>query len=286
MVWRKSTYRVMALERKSAHFLDLLARKDRTVERMEKVHHEHEATLVAVSDALERRSIPHTSCDRTAMPDPSPFDLVVTIGGDGTFLAASHRVGSSPVLGVVSSEASVGHFCAGRGEDFHRILDDLLEDRLRPIALQRIEVRLGGRPARELVLNEILFCHANPAATSRYIIRVGDLEEEQKSSGLWIATAAGSTGAIGSAGGRVLRPTSRRIQYLVREPFYPARRGYRLSRGSLDTAPIELASKMEDGRVYVDGPHITYPVPFGERVTIRRADTPLTVYGMKLGRSG
>jgi len=46
----------------------------------------------------------------------------------------------------------------------------------------------NGEPIPELVLNEVLIAHSNPAATSRYIIEVDDMKEEQRSSGLWIST--------------------------------------------------------------------------------------------------
>ena len=54
------------------------------------------------------------------------------------------------------------------------------------------------------VLNDILICHHNPGAMSRYYLTVGRVREEQRSSGVWIATAAGSSGGLHSAGGKVL----------------------------------------------------------------------------------
>ena len=50
----------------------------------------------------------------TAPPARKP-DLVVTIGGDGTLLAASHAIGDTPILGINSApDFSVGFFCSGR----------------------------------------------------------------------------------------------------------------------------------------------------------------------------
>ena len=76
-----------------------------------------------------------------------------------------------------------------------------------------MRVELNGESLHDRVLNEALFCHASPAATSRYILRVARADgaepdvladEEQKSSGLWVGPAAGSTAAQRSAGGSVL----------------------------------------------------------------------------------
>ena len=55
-----------------------------------------------------------------------------------------------------------------------------------------------------------------PAAMTSYTLDIGSVSEPQRSSGLWIATAAGSTAAIRAAGGCILPLRSRKLQYLVR----------------------------------------------------------------------
>src|SRR5205814_3511997 len=100
-------------------------------------------------------------------------------------------------------------FCAARKGTIHTTLHAALAGKLRRVSLARMRVDLNGVCIHRRVLNEALFCHASPAATSRYILRVTSPdgtseEEEQKSSGMWIGPAAGSTAAQRSAGGRVL----------------------------------------------------------------------------------
>lgn len=281
VLYRKTTFQTLALERRDANFLDLLERKDTTVRKMEIVHRQHVACLERVQSALESLGLPYTSVERSAMRKAKGHDLIVTVGGDGTFLSASHHVLDVPVLGVVSSDSSVGHFCGGHADNIQALLEDVLRGRVRPIRLQRLQVTLGDQVVPELALNEVLFCHKNPASTSRYFVSLDGHEEEQKSSGVWIATAAGSTAAIGSAGGRVLPPGSRRIQYLVREPYYPAREHYKLLRGFVTAArPLVFASKMDQGQIFIDGPHISYPFGFGERLRVETASHPLVVYAM------
>src|SRR6185436_3893799 len=102
-----------------------------------------------------------------------------------------------------------------------------LEGKLRPSLLSRMRVSLNGKTLHARVLNEALFCHASPAATSRYILglnRKGKAtgKEDQRSSGIWIGPAAGSTAAQRSSGGKILPLTSKHIQYVVREPYTPA----------------------------------------------------------------
>ena len=108
-----------------------------------------------------------------------------------------------------------------------------------------MRVDLNERLLHNRVLNEALFCHASPAATSRYMLRllkgaagtraeqVVD-EEEQKSSGLWVGPAAGSTAAQRSAGGAVLPLTSQKIQFVVREPYVGADARTRMTVGLVE----------------------------------------------------
>ena len=131
------------------------------------------------------------------------------------------------------------------------------------------------------MLNEILVCHANPAAVSSYFLHVDGHEEAQRSSGIWIATPAGSTAAIRSAGGLVLPIHSDNFQFLVREPYQRPDSTYRQIKGIRPFGtPVELISKMRQGRIYVDGPHISYPFTIGDRLRLDFEVPPLLVFGL------
>jgi NAD+ kinase len=283
VVYRKSTYQTIALERRDAHFLDLLERRDPTVRLMEQVHKQNTRSLETVVETLMGLGIKHTTMERGTVRKFQGLDLVIAVGGDGTFLNASHRMPAGvPLLGVVSSDASEGHFCATTSAAFERTMRKLLAGRLRPVLLQRLQVTIDGTPLTDLALNDVLLCHRNAAAMSRYIVSLDGAHEEQKSSGVWIATASGSTGAIGSAGGVVVPPRSKRIQFVVREPYLGRRGEYHLLRGFVQPHQrLQFASKMDQGKIYVDGPHISYPYPFGTRLTVGLSDQPLTAYGMR-----
>src|SRR5262249_6739284 len=116
-------------------------------------------------------------------------------------LCCAHYVGDGMVIGVNSAPGdSVGHFCSANRENFAERLDAILDLKWRPVELARLQVTLDGKPLQELALNDVLVAHYSPAATTRYLIEVGDHFEEHRSSGVWISTAAGSTAGIGSAG--------------------------------------------------------------------------------------
>lgn len=261
----------------------LARRGDATARRLLPAHTEHERTLDVVRRALQSHGFPFDEVrpERLAAEHRllARADLVVTVGGDGTVLAASHYVTSGVLLGVNSAPAdSIGHFCTARRSDIGQCLDDVLAGKRPAARLTRLRLALDGRPVREPALNDLLFAHACPAATTRYVLTVGGDTEEHRSSGIWVATAAGSTAGIHSAGGRVLPLGSRRFQYLVRELYREPGRSYGLPRGMIAPGEsLQVASKMREARIYVDGARLSYPFPFGTRAVIRIAEEPLRI---------
>ena len=183
-------------------------------------HRRHYLTLKAVLSELKAGgfradTILRDRIHRYAGADDKYF-LVVSVGGDGTLLDASHHVREIPILGVNSDPArSVARFSGCKMENFREVFRDFLEGRLRPVPVARLEFSLNGRKSRWLVLNDLLVTTLSPAGTSRYVLQVGSKGEEQMSSGVWISTAAGSTAAVYSAGGAQLPATSKKFQFVV-----------------------------------------------------------------------
>lgn len=292
VVVKRSSWRKWVEEENDARVAALLEAGDETVRRMRPGHREHTETIEEVRRALVDLGIVASWHDRApGFRVEGRCDLVVTVGGDGTLLAASHGIGAGiPLLGVNSApNHSVGFFCAARKGSVREALDAALEGELRRTELTRMRVETGGRVLHDRVLNEALFCHASPAATSRYILRLLDVssegrvlaEEEQKSSGLWIGPAAGSTAAQRSAGGRIMPLASRKLQYVVREPYRPGVDALRMTVGMVDEGQVlAIRSQMRQGRVFIDGDRIMHEVGIGDVVTMRRSDEPLVVLGL------
>ncbi len=210
----------------------------------------------------------------------SRADLIVSVGGDGTFLAAAHRAGRTPLLGVnPNPKQSVGFFCIARAGSFSRILKEVISDWFAPTEVPLIETRVGPRRLPTLALNDVLFAGRSPAETVRYRLGVGGKVEGQKSSGVWIAAGPGSTAAIGSAGGRRQAITSRRLQYLVREP-YPAPGGkYRHTKGILkEGESVSIRSSMGNGMLYIDGHRHSFKVPWKTKVVCRVSKKSLKIF--------
>lgn len=298
VVLKRSSWRKWVEEEADARIVALLDAGDETVRRMRPGHINHTETIEEVRQALANLGAEVVWHDRPHhFRVDGPCNLVVTVGGDGTLLGASHGIGSDvPLLGVNSAPAhSIGFFCAARKGRVHEALAGALGGTLERVELTRMRVELNGAPLHNRVLNEALFCHSSPAATSRYILRVQSLEpggsvseprilveEEHKSSGLWVGPAAGSTAAQRSAGGIVLPLDSPDLQYVVRERYRPHGEPLKQTMGLVRRdQSLDLKSRMRQARVFLDGDHLVHDVTIGDVVTMRPSSEPLVVLGLK-----
>ena len=288
VVLKRSSWRKWVEEDKDPRVQRLLDAGDNTVRRMRPSHGEHLETVDEVRRAFAELGGTPSWHDHASSFLAEGRELVVTVGGDGTLLAASHGTGPGvPLLGVNSAPShSVGFFCAARKGRVKAALAAALSGKLRRAELTRMRVERNGERLHDRVLNEALFCHQSPAATSRYILRLARgassvKHEEQKSSGLWVGPAAGSTAAQRSAGGNVLPLTSHKLQFVVREPYRADGHALRVRLGLVgEDQMLEIKSKMRHARLFLDGDHIVHDVTIGDVVTMRRSDEPLVVLGL------
>jgi NAD+ kinase len=261
----------------------LVRKEDPTVARLLAAHEEHTGTIDEVKAALREARAHVRTLSRDGHDfDPDELDLVVTVGGDGTLLAASHSVSSVPILGINSAPShSVGFFCGAKKGSVRAAILEAVRGDLHKMVLTRMSVRVNGKVVAGRVLNEALYCHSCPAATTRYILRAGDVEEEQKSSGFWIGPAAGSTAAQRSAGGRILPLSSQKLQLVVREPYTPSGSKYRVVRALLSPGEtLTVRTKMHDAKLFFDGPDACWDLEFGDTVEFTRSEDSLTVLGL------
>jgi NAD+ kinase len=237
----------------------------------------HNRTIELLETWLKGRGVSWTRVLREDFDGvDDDIDLVVAVGGDGTVLDAARRVIHTPVLGINSDPArSIGSLCAAKPDSMTATLDAAMEGRSEPISLVRMRVRVGETELPTMVLNDVLLAHPNPAATSRYLMTQGEISERQLSSGVWVATPAGSSGALRSAGGTPMPRASERLQWRAREPYEPVGRPpYQLAAGFVEPGEsLEVVWGARRGNVYLDGAHLSHPVRLGERVCLS-ADAP------------
>src|SRR4051812_22466381 len=103
LVVKRSTWRIFVEENRDPLLKKLLDRGDPTVARLRGSHEEHEHTVAEVKEALASLRVETTQMRNSQPFDGDAFDLVVTVGGDGTLLSASHNVSIAPVLGINSA---------------------------------------------------------------------------------------------------------------------------------------------------------------------------------------
>ncbi len=287
VAYKKSRYQQLVVEQSDPTITDLLAREHISVRSLEKSHRSHCRSLDELVDHLEKLGMDYEMAYRGDVAETDGPDLIVAVGGDGTVLDLSHRIESTPLMAINSNpESSVGYFSAGTAYDFPRLLEAIVEGKCDPVSLRRFYTCIDGERRGPPVLNDILISHENPAAVSYYFIKIGaHPAEAQKSSGVWIATPAGSTAAIRSAGGLVLPFDSDNLQYLVREPFPPRQGGYRFLKGIQPFGErFEIISRMRQGLVFVDGPHLQFDFPIGSSLKIDPGAPLLSIYGLQQQR--
>jgi len=284
VVYKKSTYQ-RYVGRAQERLRELIDQGDVSVEGLLHEHEIHQETLRQAKQALRDLGARAVLRYRPEpLPEEGSWDLIVTLGGDGTLLWASHLADSStPMLAINSApDTSVGYFCAGHGQKVDEVLAAALSGTLKPSRLARMRVDVGDNVISTRVLNDALYCHESPAATSRYILEHRGERERQMSSGVWVGPAAGSTAAIGSAGGKLLPTGSQKIQFVVREPYRGVNNRYRLVRGMVSPGEgLVIASRMTMGRIFLDGTQKVYPVGIGDRIRMSLSDEPLTLLGLE-----
>jgi NAD+ kinase len=255
---------------------------------LEKTHEEHYTTLHELFRLLDDLLIDYSTIARGLYwPDLSTFSYVITVGGDGTILEASHHILDSRIVlvGVRSAQSSVGKLCHSNLQNLETLVRSLAENTLDPLSVTRLQAQIssiesGQNIITEPVLNDFLYTNATAASTTRYKITLGTTTEEQRSSGTWISTPCGSTAAIFAAGGKAMDLASRHFQYLVRELYdsNPMNREKFLASGEFnpETDLFQIENLSEKAVLAFDGLHGIVNLNFGDVITfIRAADLRL-----------
>ncbi len=247
------------------------------VKRFRKTHENHFWTLAYVEAVLKHKKLKFTKFCRGSSINYERYDLIITVGGDGTFLEASRDLKDQVIWGINSDPSwSVGRFCSGNPKNFETMVDRVVQGKVPVRKINRLSLSFDDGTQSMDVLNDLLICHQNPGALSRYYLTVGGVKEEQKSSGVWISTAVGSSGGICSAGGKLLSQESNNFQYRPRELYRGRGRIYRLMGSILKPVQkVKLLSLMREGVVFVDGSHVCLPFSFGTGLHVERSKHPL-----------
>lgn len=267
VVYKKSAYE-RYLESGNKSVQDFLRSEHHDVLSLKKIKEKEEHSLQKVVRILKELKLDYELVLREDLKKIKSKDLVITVGGDGTFLDVSHFVDDKTLmLGVNSNpEQSTGFFCAATTENLKEILTKI--NQFPQTTLNRLKIIRNGQEIPINVLNDILLANSNPAATTIYRLGTNGFKEF-KSSGLLISTAAGSSGWIYQEEGKIMPLDSEQLQYL---PL-----GIRGAKAEW-ADQIMVNSLTKEGKIFLDGPHLQYPFEFGDQVVVEKG-LPLTVMG-------
>ena len=251
------------------------------VDRFETAHEEHVKTYNNLIEELEKHNIEYTEVVRgEKWPEIDNIKAVITVGGDGTVLEASHQLENSNVglIGVRSSSMSVGYLCYITEKEISGLGRQLKTHDVNFVPVERIYAKVEKRTGEVItsppVLNDFLYTNKNPAETTRYVFSFGDEVEVHKSSGIWISTAAGSTAAAAAAGGKVYPIEHRAFQFVIREPYCPPG-GDDLRKNSEfepEKNSITIENRCESALLALDGHHGLVELEMGDRISFERAN--------------
>lgn len=252
------------------------------LKKLEESHQQQSRALDALRQVLKNAGCVFQEVTRDDdWPNLDGFGLIVTLGGDGTILSSSRFLDNRniPVIGIRSSDESVGYLCCLDHSEVESKLPELLKNY--PQQTTRLE-RLSAEVTRQKdktvilsqpVLNDFLYTHKSPSCTTRYALSINGKTEEHKSSGIWFATPTGSTAAIGAAGGLKQQRDETVFQYKVRELYSPRPGLYKLGGGlyNPDKDRLIIINHNTEAILAVDGQHGTIPLELGDRITFKRA---------------
>lgn len=158
------------------------------------------------------------AADREALHRELPgTDVLVVLGGDGTFLRAARAVieDDVPLLGI--NVGKVGFLSKVEATDLERVLRKLVEGKyeIEPrMALEGRILRGGTQPyeGRLLALNDVVVARGSLARVVRLDTSIDSSHLASFiADGLVVASPTGSTGYSFSAGGPILGPTARNL---------------------------------------------------------------------------
>jgi NAD+ kinase len=182
-----------------------------------------ERGLTALRRSLAQRKVEVVSELRSA-------DLVLTLGGDGTILAAAREVANTKIPILPVNLGGLGFLASFEGRELGRAVDLALAGELvvetRSLLSARLEAEGDGRSRRlGLALNDVVIKQAVTYRALRMEVWAGaDPLGHVVADGIVAASPSGSTAYSLSAGGPVLAPG---VEAIVVTPICPHTLGMR-----------------------------------------------------------
>jgi NAD+ kinase len=204
-------------------------------------------------------------------------DLAVVLGGDGTMLLSARRLACFDVPLVGVNQGRLGFLtdisCEDAPDRLGAILDGRYSEERR--TLLDAEVLRDGEPIlRTLAMNDVVVNKGDVGRMIEFDVCIdGEYVYTQRSDGMIVSTATGSTAYALSANGPILHPGVDGIAVVPLCPHALTARPITLS----DQASIEMVLRApHEGRAHFDGQeHIELRA--GDRVRVWRSERSVTL---------
>jgi NAD+ kinase len=214
----------------------------------------------------------------TLVRELATTDLLVVLGGDGTFLRAARAVSAVdvPLLGI--NLGKVGFLSKAEAADFEGVLGLVVEGDFRIDERMTLEGRIlrrggagqnAGEETRHFALNDIVIARGSLARVCRLDVAIDDSHLATFiADGLVVASPTGSTGYSFSAGGPIVDPISRNLIVTPIAAYLSAIRSVVVSPTQVVRCTVVDAY---EALVSVDGRE-DIPVLVGDVVEVRAAE--------------
>jgi NAD+ kinase len=218
------------------------------------------------------------SGDAIVMREELPTtDVLVVLGGDGTFLRAARAVTEIdvPIIGI--NLGKVGFLSKAEAHELEPVLVRLAAGEYRIEPRMALEGRIlpGGRETnaeRLIALNDIVVARGSLARVCRLDVTIGASHLATFiADGLIVASPTGSTGYSFSAGGPIVEPESRNLIVTPIAGYLSAIRS--VVAGPTQTVRCRVVDAHE-ALVSVDGRE-DLPLAVGDLVEVRAVERPI-----------
>jgi NAD+ kinase len=241
----------------------------------------HRRKIVALVEMRFAKSIEDVSRTFPPRNPPRDVDLVIVIGGDGTFLSVVRSMGARqvPILGV--NAGSLGFLTDTSLPDLYKALEKVIsgEHTIESRMMLDVELQRNGHVvAKQTVLNDVVI---TKGAIAR-MIEVGVELNEQlvatiRADGVIVSTPTGSTAYSLAAGGPILYPG---IGSMILTPICPHTLTYRPVVFS-DSSTVDLTLRSTSGEVYAtfDG-QVSVPMLQEDTIQVHKSRSRLKLVSL------
>ncbi|MDE7411235.1 MAG: NAD kinase [Paramuribaculum sp.] len=215
-------------------------------------------------------TVPPLDVHVIAADEPVCADLVLSIGGDGSFLTTARRVGalSIPIMGI--NTGHLGYLAAADITHPHTLVEEIVRDNydVQPRSVIEVLSDDAELPTCPFALNEVAVLKQNTASMITVDTTLdGEPLACYRCDGLIVSTPTGSTGYNLSVGGPIIAPTA--ADWVI-SPIAPHSLNMRpLVVGDDSVIGMITSSRSSAYLLSIDGKSVALPV--GSHVTLRKA---------------